>query len=49
MTYKNKFQPERIDELFQIIQTRFEKNMHRHKGLKWPEIQARLEVQTDKL
>lgn len=49
MTHKNKLQPERIDELFQIIHTRFEKNMHRHKGFKWPEIQARLEVNPDKL
>ena len=49
MTHKNKLQSERIDELFQIIQTRFEKNMHRHKGLKWPEIQTRLEENSAKL
>ena len=49
MSNKKKLPQERIDELFQILKSRFEKNMHRHKGLKWTEIQARLEVQPDNL
>lgn len=49
MSSKSKLPPERIDELFQIIQNRFKKSMHRHKGLKWPEIQARLEAKPAKL
>lgn len=31
------------DQLIQTLKTRFEKNMHRHKGLKWDDVQARLE------
>lgn len=30
------------DELFHTLKARFEKNMHRHKGLKWADVQARL-------
>jgi hypothetical protein len=32
------------DELLEQLQTRFEKNMHRHKGVKWADVQARLEA-----
>jgi hypothetical protein len=31
------------DELLQILKARFEKNMHRHQGIAWAEVQARLE------
>lgn len=31
------------DELLQALKARFEKNMHRHKGIAWAEVQARLE------
>ena len=37
------------DELFEILKTRFEKNMHRHKGLAWRDVQARLETDKEKL
>jgi hypothetical protein len=30
-------------KLLHILQMRFEKNMRRHKGMAWPEVQARLE------
>jgi hypothetical protein len=30
------------DKLLQSLQARFEKNMHRHKGMSWAEVQARL-------
>ena len=37
------------DALLNILKARFEKNMQRHKGLKWAEVQARLSAQADKL
>lgn len=40
---------ERIDELFSILQTRFEKQMHRHKGMEWSDVQAALEANPDKM
>jgi len=38
-----------MKELLNILKTRFEKNMHRHKGLEWAAIQARLEAHPKKL
>jgi hypothetical protein len=35
--------------LLQLLQTRFEKNMSRHKGMKWAEVQKRLESKPAKL
>lgn len=40
---------ERILELFQVLHTRFEKNMDRHHGLEWREIQIKLESNIEKL
>ena len=40
---------EQRDELLQTLKARFEKNMNRHKGLEWPEVQARLQSNTGKL
>lgn len=37
------------EELFQILKTRFEKNMERHKDIKWDKVQARLEANAEKL
>jgi len=37
------------EELLNALKARFEKNMHRHQGLAWTEVQAKLEVKTDKL
>ena len=36
-------------ELLSVLKARFEKNMNRHKGLKWADIQARLEANAEKL
>ncbi|TNJ34408.1 DUF4256 domain-containing protein [Arenimonas terrae] len=33
------------DELLDVLKTRFEKNTSRHKGIAWPQVQARLEAQ----
>ena len=31
------------EELFQALKSRFEKNMHRHKGIAWADVRAKLE------
>jgi hypothetical protein len=49
MENKTSLPQDRIDELFKILQTRFTKNMHRHTGLEWPKIRAKLEANPDKL
>ena len=36
-------------ELLSALKTRFEKNMNRHKGLAWPQVQAKLEASAEKL
>lgn len=46
---KKKLTQEQIIELLKILKVRFEKNMHRHKDLKWEKIQAKLEVSPEKL
>jgi hypothetical protein len=37
------------EEILKAVQSRFEKNMNRHKGLEWASIQARLEANSEKL
>ncbi|MBL8814623.1 MAG: DUF4256 domain-containing protein [Planctomyces sp.] len=37
------------NEMLAVLKTRFEENMNRHAGLKWKEIQVRLETQPQKL
>lgn len=39
----------RAGELLELLRTRFEKNMDRHKGIAWGDVQARLESNSDKL
>jgi len=41
--------PEQREELLRALKARFEKNMNRHKGLEWAKVQAKLEVNTEKL
>lgn len=41
--------PGQRKELLRALQVRFEKNMHRHEGLRWAEVQAKLEASTEKL
>ncbi|MHC0551795.1 DUF4256 domain-containing protein [Salinicoccus sp. CNSTN-B1] len=40
---------EQREELFRVLQDRFEKNMDRHKGLEWANVQERLLASTNKL
>jgi hypothetical protein len=37
------------EELLAVLKARFEKNMNRHKGLDWANVQARLEAKAEKL
>jgi len=37
------------DELFPVLRARFEQHMHRHRGLHWTLVQARLEAHAGKL
>jgi Protein of unknown function (DUF4256) len=37
------------EELINILQARFEKNMNRHKGIEWSKVQAKLEANKAKL
>src|SRR5206468_4353175 len=36
-------------ELFKALQSRYEKNMNRHRGLEWAKVQAKLESNPEKL
>jgi hypothetical protein len=42
-------QPARYDELLKTLKARFESNMHRHKNLKWNDVQARMTANPEKL
>jgi hypothetical protein len=46
---KKALSPEIRKELIGRLKARFEKNMNRHNGIKWAEIQSRLESNTEKL
>jgi hypothetical protein len=46
---KKKLSTEQREELLGVLKARFEKNMNRHKGLKWAEVQAKLESNNEKL
>jgi uncharacterized protein DUF4256 len=46
---KKKLSPHQIGELIAALNARFEKNMNRHKGLEWAKVQAKLEVNPEKL
>ena len=37
------------DEILKALKVRFEKNMNRHKGLAWTDVQTRLEANSEKL
>ncbi|HEY9422944.1 MAG TPA: DUF4256 domain-containing protein [Thermoanaerobaculia bacterium] len=46
---KKELPPEQREELLKTLKARFEKNLNRHKGLEWAEVQARLEGSPEKL
>jgi len=41
--------PDQFNELIMTLKTRFEKNMNRHKGLQWADIEEKLKANTGKL
>jgi len=41
---KKELSQEQREELLKTLKTRFEKNMHRHKGLEWSKVQAKLDT-----
>jgi hypothetical protein len=45
----NELSPEQREALLRRLKDRFEKNMNRHKGLEWAKVQAKTEVNTEKL
>jgi hypothetical protein len=46
---KKKLSSAQQNELLKILKSRFEKNMHRHKGIEWAKVQAKLEGSAAKL
>ena len=48
-SHKKELSPEQREALLRILKARFEKNMHRHKGLEWAEVQAKLSANPEKL
>src|SRR5579864_4458565 len=46
---KKDLSPKQREELLEALKTRFEKNMHRHKGLEWAQVQAKLQAHPEKL
>lgn len=49
MTKNKKLNPAEVAALLEILKTRFEKNMHRHKSLNWADIEDRLQQKPEKL
>ncbi|MHB1051159.1 MAG: DUF4256 domain-containing protein [Bacteroidota bacterium] len=46
---KKKLSTEQHDSLLKTLKVRFEKNMHRHKGIEWSKVLAKLDANTDSL
>lgn len=47
--WKKELSLDQREELLSVLKTRFEKNMNRHTGLYWAELQVKLEANTEKL
>jgi hypothetical protein len=46
---KKELSPKQREELLSALKARFEKNIDRHKGLEWADLQAKLEANTERL
>lgn len=46
---KRELSPEQKKEILDVLKARFEKNMERHQGLEWTNIQSKLETNLEKL
>jgi hypothetical protein len=49
MTTKKQLSPKQQEDLIKTLKLRFEKNMDRHKALKWSDVQIKLEAKPSKL
>jgi hypothetical protein len=49
ITNKKELSAEQSDELLLVLKDRFEKNMNRHEGLHWENVEAKLKASPDKL
>jgi len=49
METKKQLSPAQCNEILDALKTRFEKNMNRHQGLEWANVQAKLEANPEKL
>lgn len=49
MANKKNLSPVQREALFRALKDRFEQNMHRHKGIEWTKVQARLDANSEKL
>jgi len=48
-SYQRDLSPSEREGLFRTLRVRFEKNMNRHKGIEWVQVQARIEANPEKL
>ncbi len=46
---KNQLTSEQTEEILEVLKTRFEKNMDRHKDVKWKKVKSKLEANAEKL
>lgn len=46
---KKELSPEQREQLLKVLKARFEKNMSRHQGLTWAQVEAKLEANAEKL
>ncbi|MEZ2339351.1 DUF4256 domain-containing protein [Mucilaginibacter sp. RCC_168] len=46
---KKQLSPEQCEELLHVLKVRFEKNMNRHKGMEWAQVQTKLKANAEKL
>lgn len=46
---KYKLSPEQREELLGTLKARFERNMNRHKGIEWTDVDAKLKAKAEKL
>jgi hypothetical protein len=49
MNNKKQLSAEQREELLKVLKTRFEKNMNRHQGIEWADVQVRLKAKPEKL
>lgn len=49
MTNTKELSTDQHDELIHILETRFSKNINRHKNIEWSRVEAKLQIRTDKL